>query len=116
MVLLPPHANTDNEFPLPGEDGSLPNNWFEHMLRTTNDVTHDNWFIRFFMGSFNYHVVHHLFPNINHVYYPEVTRKFEEYARAYNLPYRRLSLGRALKNHYVLLKQNRAESIWEEDM
>ncbi|MCU0381828.1 MAG: acyl-CoA desaturase [Chitinophagaceae bacterium] len=116
MVLLPPHANTENEFPLPGEDGSLPNNWFEHMLRTTNDVTHDNWFIRFFMGSFNYHVVHHLFPNINHVYYPAITRKFEEYVRAHNLPYRKLSLGRALKNHYILLKQNRAESIWEEDM
>jgi linoleoyl-CoA desaturase len=116
MVLLPPHANTDNEFPLPDAQGKLPSNWFEHMLRTTNDVTHDNWFVRFFMGSFNYHVVHHLFPNINHVYYPEITRKLMGYVREYNLPYRKLSLYQALKNHYILLKQNRAESIWEEDM
>jgi linoleoyl-CoA desaturase len=115
-VLLPPHANTGNEFPLPGPDALLPHNWFEHMLRTTNDVTHDNWFTRFFMGSFNYHVVHHLFPHVNHVYYPELTRKLEAYAKEYGLPYRKLTLLQALKNHFILLKQNRAEPIWEEDM
>ena len=116
IVLLPPHANVENDFPLPADNGQLPHNWFEHMLRTTNDVTHDNRFIRFFMGSFNYHVAHHLFPNLNHVYYPEITRKLVEYAQRYQLPYRRLSLVQALRNHYVLLKQNRAEPIWEQDM
>ena len=117
IVLLPPHANTESEFPLPDEQARLPYSWFEHMLQTTNDVTHDNWFVRFFMGSFNYHVVHHLFPHINHVYYPEITRRLVYYARQNNLPYRKLTLIRALKNHYLLLKQNRMpESIWEESM
>lgn len=117
IVLLPPHANTESEFPLPDDQARLPYSWFEHMLQTTNDVTHDNWFVRFFMGSFNYHVVHHLFPHINHVYYPEITRKLAAYAKEYNLPYRKLTLIRALKNHYLLLKQNRMpESIWEESM
>jgi linoleoyl-CoA desaturase len=59
-----------------------------HMFTTTNDVKHDNWFTRFFMGSFNFHVVHHLFPNVNHVYYPEVTVLLQQYAKKYALPYR----------------------------
>lgn len=117
-VLLPPHANTESEFPLPDEHNMLPQNWFMHMLVTTNDVKEDNWFIRFFLGSFNYHVAHHLFPNVNHVYYPEVTRKIEEYAQIHGLPYRKSPLLTALKNHFLLIKKNGTDNfdIWEESM
>lgn len=118
FVLLPPHANTESEFPLPDKDNALPQNWFMHMLVTTNDVQEDNWFTRFFMGSFNYHVVHHLFPNVNHVYYPEITKKLVEYARHYNLPYRRMPIATCLRNHYLLIKKNGSSDfdIWEESM
>jgi linoleoyl-CoA desaturase len=117
-VLLPPHANIKSEFPLPDEKNTLPDNWFMHMLNTTNDVEEDNWFTRFFMGSFNYHVVHHLFPNVNHVYYPEITKKLEEYSATYKLPYRRMPLLTALKNHFILIKRNGTSdfNIWEETM
>lgn len=117
-VLLPPHANIESEFPLPDENNTLPDNWFMHMLNTTNDVEEDNWFTRFFMGCFNYHVVHHLFPNVNHVYYPEITKKLEEYAAQYNLPYRRMPLLTALKNHFILVRRNGSSdfNIWEETM
>ena len=117
MVLLSPHANTDSEFPVPDELNKLPHNWMMHMLTTTNDVSHDNWFTRFFMGSFNFHVVHHLFPNVNHVYYPEITGLLQQYARQYGLPYRQYSLRVSLSNHFRLLKQNGAtENIFEETM
>lgn len=117
IVLLSPHANTSSEFPLPDEKNQLPHNWMMHMLTTTNDVQSDNWFTRFCMGCFNYHVVHHLFPNVNHVYYPEVTNLLKEYAARYNLPYKSFSLTTSLKNHYLLLKRNGAtEDIFEETM
>ena len=117
MVLLSPHANTSSEFPLPDEANSLPHHWMMHMLTTTNDVTNDNWFIRFFMGCFNYHVAHHLFPNVNHIYYPEVTGLLKKYAEKYNLPYRQYSLGDSLGKHYQLLKTNGVtEDIFEETM
>jgi linoleoyl-CoA desaturase len=117
IVLLSPHANTNAEFPVTDEDNKLPYSWMMHMLKTTNDVEPDNWVTRFCMGCFNFHVVHHLFPNVNHVYYPEVTQLLKEYAVKYDLPYRSYSLGTSLKNHYRLLKRNGiTEDIFEETM
>jgi linoleoyl-CoA desaturase len=117
MVLLSPHANTGSEFPVPDEHNALPHSWMMHMLKTTNDVKHDNWFTRFFMGCFNFHIAHHLFPNINHVYYPEVTGLLKQYADTYNLPYRAYSLRDSLGRHYRLLKENGVtEDIFEETM
>src|SRR5699024_1671936 len=73
IVLLSPHSNIYSEFPEPSEENEMPHSWFEHQLRVTNDVANDSWFVRFFMASFNFHIAHHLFPKIHHVYYPEVT-------------------------------------------
>jgi linoleoyl-CoA desaturase len=117
MVLLSPHANNSSAFPLPNEENSLPHNWMMHMLYTTNDVTLDNWFIRFFMGCFNFHVAHHLFPNVNHIYYPEVTNLLKEYAEKYNWPYRKYTLAVSLGKHYRLLKENGVtEDFFDETM
>jgi len=117
LVLLSPHANTSSEFPLPGETNELPDSWMMHMLKTTNDITHNNRFTRFFMGCFNFHVAHHLFPKINHVYYPEVTALLKAYAARHNWPYREYSLAESLGKHYRLLKQNGVtEDIFEETM
>lgn len=117
LVLLPPHANTGAEFPLPDEEKKLPYSWFMHMLKTTNDVTGENWFTRVILGNFNYHIVHHLFPNIHHVYYPEITRVLQKMAAENDLPYRSYPLLTTLKNHYLLLKENRSDfDVWEESM
>lgn len=117
-VLLSLHPNTENEFPLPDENNMLPHSWMMHMMLTTNDVTHDNFFTRFFMGCFNYHVVHHMFPNVNHIYYPEVTELLKQAAVKHQLPYKQQSLLVALKGHYELIKANREPvgHIFEETM
>lgn len=117
IVLLSPHANTSSDFPQPDEHNQLPYNWMIHMLKTTNDVQSDNWFTRSCMGCFNFHVVHHLFPDVNHIYYPEVTGLLKEYAARYELPYKTYSLSASLKKHYQLLRQNGVtEDIFEETM
>jgi linoleoyl-CoA desaturase len=118
MVLLPPHANTESEFPVTDEQSELPENWFMHMLLTTNDVEETSWFVRTVLGNFNYHVVHHLFPNVNNAYYPEITHLLQRYAEQHDLPYRRLPLLVALKKHFMLLRENGLPdfNIWEESM
>lgn len=117
LVLLSPHANTESDFPMPDEKGTMPSTWFIHQLSTTNDVKEDNWFTRFFMGCFNFHIAHHLFPSVNHVYYPEITDIIERFAKENELPYRRFPLKDSLKNHYLLLKNNSFhENIFDETM
>ncbi len=117
IILLSPHANEDHDFPLPDDNNHLPDSWFMHQIKHTNDVIHDNWFIRFFMGSFNYHVAHHLFPFISHIYYPEITQVLKEESLKHNLPYQSFTLGHTLISHYKLLKKNRnAINIFEETM
>jgi len=117
IVLLPPHANLDNAFPMPDENGKMPTSWFLHQLSCTNDVEEDNWFIRFFMGSFNYHIAHHLFPNVHHIYYPAISKEIAEFSKQHQLPYKKIKLKKALLHHYELLKNNAFhENIFEETM
>jgi linoleoyl-CoA desaturase len=117
LILLSPHANIDNGFPLPDADNRLPHPWFEHQLRHTNDVVETNWFTRFVLGNFNFHVAHHLFPSVNHVFYPEVTEILRKAALANGLPYRAFPLRKTLVDHYKLLKRNGVEeNIFEEVM
>lgn len=117
IVLLSPHANADHDFPLLDEKNQVPSSWFMHQISHTNDLTHDNRFVRFFMGSFNYHVIHHLFPRISHIYYPELTAMLKEEAEKNHLPYKSFSLIYSLRSHYHLLKNNRQpENIFEDTM
>lgn len=117
LVLLSPHANVHSDFPQPDAHNEMPYNWLEHQLRCTNDVSNDNFFIRFCMGSFNYHIAHHLFPNISHIYYPQITPVIEHFAAENGLKYRKQSLLDSLMGHYRLLKRNALnENIFEETM
>ena len=115
--LLTPHANIKSQFPLPDKMQRIQSGWFLHQLSTTNDLTINNWFSRNLMGNFNFHLAHHLFPNVSCVYAPEVTSVIRDYASAYNLRYRTYPLFTALKYHYLLLKKNAERTdIFEEDI
>ncbi|WP_205660287.1 fatty acid desaturase family protein [Cognatitamlana onchidii] len=119
-ILLTAHPNLANEFPVPDEHGKMPNSWLEHQFITTNDVTMDNWFSRVFMGNFNYHIVHHILPNVNSVYAPEATQVIKEFAQENGFEYKSMSMWKALKEHYLLIKTNAQAAaefdILEEDM
>lgn len=116
-VLLTAHVNTQSEFPQVNEKGVIPYSWLRHQFETTNDVAMDNWFSRNFLGNFNYHLAHHLFPRACYTYAPEITSVIKDFAREYKLNYRSLSLKDSLVLHYELIKQNGVNTeILEEDM
>lgn len=112
FVLLPLHPLPENEFPVLDKDSGLPFSWLRHQFEVTNDLKEDNWITRHVLGGFNYHVAHHLFPNFSYVYYPELTKEIEDFAREHGHPYKRFALFTALGKHYQLLKNN-ATSIGE---
>ncbi|WP_027137154.1 fatty acid desaturase family protein [Gaetbulibacter saemankumensis] len=117
LALLPPHANDKSKFPVPDTEGQLSVSWLEHQFLTTNDVTMDNWISRHVLGNFNYHIAHHLFPNISSVYAPEITIEIRNYARENGLSYRSYKLHQALYYHYKLIKANAVDDDFlEEDM
>ena len=69
------------------------------------------------MANFNFHIAHHLFPNISFVYAPEVTKIIKNYAEEHDLPYKSYSLTTALKYHYRLIKSNSITfDLFEENM
>ena len=117
LALLTPHANSANSFPKSDTDGKLPLSWLDHQFNTTNDLKADNWMSRNLMGNFNYHLAHHLFPQVHSAYAPEVTECIYEFARKYGFPYKAFNLMTCLKLHYKLVRQNAGVlDIFEDDM
>ena len=117
IVLLPPHANIQNEFPEVDNNYQVSSTWFEHQLKTTTDISNHNWFISFFMGNFNYHIAHHLFPNLSYSELKIATKVIMQYTQKNNLPYKQFSLLKSLKNHYLLIKSNaHRDSIFDETL
>ncbi len=59
---------------------------------------------RFLCSGLEYQVEHHLFPNISHIYYPQVSVAVQEFCAEHNLPYRSLNWGVALWKSWQVLR------------
>jgi linoleoyl-CoA desaturase len=118
VILLTPHVNIGNEFPVPNEDGELQTSWIRHQFITTNDVNCENFISKHLMNNFNYHLAHHLFPNIGSAHMPKITKIIKEFADEHNYPYKSYSLIKAFKLHYQLIKNNaiKTQNFFEETM
>jgi len=79
FILVSTHVGVDQEVVAPSEHGVLPNSWLMHTLKTTADFSIDSSLALQFFGGFNHHVAHHLFPNIPHLLYPQVTKTITEF-------------------------------------
>lgn len=107
LVLLSTHVGEDANFPEPDEKGVLPHSWSYHQVITAADFSTQNATINSLFGGFNHHVIHHLFPHICHVHYPQLTPILKEVAAKHGLPYRsKKYLIGAVFSHFKLLKRN----------
>ena len=59
---------------------------------------------RFLCSGLEYQVEHHLFPNISHVYYPQVSVAVQAFCAKQGLPYRSYSWGTALWKSWEVLR------------
>jgi linoleoyl-CoA desaturase len=118
IILLTPHANTGNEFPVPDENSSLESSWFRQQFVTTNDVKGDLFFSKYLMNNFNFHLAHHLFPHLSAWQTAAATDIIREFAAEHHLPYKSYTLFEAFRLHYQLIRKNAImpQSIFEEDM
>lgn len=69
------------------ESGKMDDAWMEHQLLTTSDFARKSKFVGWFVGGLNFQVEHHLFPNICHVHYPQISKIVEATAQEFGLTY-----------------------------
>ncbi len=100
------HSVEEADFPLPNDANIIENEWAMHQMRTTVNFAPDNKLLSWYVGGLNYQVEHHLFPNICHVHYPEISKIVEETAKEFGVPYLITpSLGKAFMSHLEMLRK-----------
>lgn len=99
------HVMDDAEQPLPNANGVIENDWAIHQLTTTADFAPNNSLLNWYAGGLNFQVVHHLFPNVCHIHYFDMSKIIEKTAKDFNLPYTAYpSFASAIKVHLAFLK------------
>ncbi len=105
IIFSSAHIVPSSEYPLPDENGSMENNWAIHQLLTTSNFSPRSKLLTWLIGGLNYQIEHHLFPNICHVHYRDLSKLVKEKALKYHLPYHvQPSFIRAVGSHVKMLK------------
>lgn len=105
MVFQLAHVVETTDHFEPGEDGNIENVWAIHQMATTCNFARKNKLISWYVGGLNFQVEHHLFPNICHVHYPEVSKIVKSTAEEFDIPYLEYeTFGEALSSHFRTLR------------
>ncbi|MFY0601340.1 MAG: acyl-CoA desaturase [Cyclobacteriaceae bacterium] len=106
LIFQPAHVIEETNFYVPDSSGSVENNWAIHQMRTTANFANGSTLFSWFIGGLNFQVEHHLFPNICHVHYKDISQIVKDTAHEFDVPYyeHRTFYG-ALKSHFTLLNQ-----------
>lgn len=103
-VLIATHLCMETQFPQTDENGNLPGDYYAHQLATSLDYAPTNKLYNFFLGGFNSHAAHHLYPKLPHTTYPEISVLIKKKAKEFNVPYNELNIIDAIRSHYKFLK------------
>lgn len=99
------HVYSGTHYPLPDGEGNIENNYFIHVLETTADFSRENKFTTWLTGGINIHIVHHLFPHVNHSHYIPLARIIKKTAEDFGMQYQENpSFWVAFKLHMKMLK------------
>ena len=103
-TLIATHLCMETQFPKTGPNGFLPYDYYVHQLATSLDYCPTNRVYNWFLGGFNSHAAHHLYPKLPHTVYPEISRLIQQKAKEFSVQYNQLSLVNSIKSHYRYLK------------
>jgi linoleoyl-CoA desaturase len=111
-IFQPAHVMETSEYPVPDEKHMLEHNWAVHQLYNTTNFAPNNKLLSWYVGGLNFQVEHHLFPNICHVHYKELSKIVEQTAKEYDLPYYvEPTFTSAIVNHAKMLKKLGTEDM-----
>lgn len=82
-----------------------PKGWAAAQLSSTADFAPDSFFWLHFSGGLNHQSIHHLFPGVCHVHYPDIAKIVKRTAAEFGVPYNVYpSFTAALRSHLRHLK------------
>ncbi|TBW27135.1 acyl-CoA desaturase [Gramella sp. KN1008] len=99
------HILPETDFPEPDTRNIIAGDWYHHQLNTTSNFSPKSQVFSWLIGGLNYQVEHHLFPNICHVHYKNISGIVKKTALEFNLPYHiNKSFFGAIAGHIKMLK------------
>lgn len=104
-LLIGTHFAEETIFPTVDPEGHLPHGWAYHALATSLDWNPESRLANAIAGGANAHSAHHLFPNVAHVHYPEITRIIREEAARHHMPYNVTSFRGMIHSHFRFLRR-----------
>lgn len=106
LVFQTAHIMSEVDFPKSDEDGLISNDWTIHQLATTSNYAPRSKVFSWLIGGLNFQVEHHLFPNICHIHYRELSLIVAQTAGEFNVPYLvKKTFAAALWDHIKMLRQ-----------
>ncbi len=101
------HCVEDAEFPLVASDAAdVDSSWAAHQLRTTVNFCRGNRLVTWLTGGLNHQFEHHLFPEISHCHYPDVSRIVRDTCAEFGIRYREhASFWAGVRSHVRWLRR-----------
>lgn len=87
IIFQPAHVVPETDFMQPNPEHSIDNNFAIHQMQTTSNFAPKSRILYWLIGGLNYQVEHHLFPNICHVHYKDLSKIVKETAEEFDVPY-----------------------------
>jgi linoleoyl-CoA desaturase len=112
IILFPVHALDDSPFPEADENGYINESWVRHEIATSTNFCANSRLMHWISGGLNTHVIHHVFPNICHIHYYELTKIINQTAQEHQIPIRQNTMWGALRSHLNLLKMMGRQKKW----
>ena len=99
------HTTEGPTFPQPqAQTGHIQNAWAIHQIETTANFAPNNKLASWCFGGLNFQIEHHLFPQICHIHYPQISQIVQEHCQKYNIAYHSYpTVWAALKAHFKFL-------------
>lgn len=106
-VFMLAHVLEPAEFiqPDPAQN-TVDDEWAIAQVKTTVDFAPKNAFLNWYLGGLNYQTVHHLFPQVCHIHYPDIAPILAEVCQEFGVQYNVYpSFTEALAYNYRWLKR-----------
>ena len=103
-LLIGTHFSEEASFPETDERGQLEHDWATHAMVTSVDWNPYSRFAHAIAGGSNAHAAHHLFPNISHTHYREITQMIADVSAKVGVPHHVTTFSGMVRSHFRFLR------------